>query len=72
MDFAFIGDEGKLIGFDAVAGRFDSGDEGPICDSGASDGIWIDKPFERGRSRAANTGELLETWFNIETNPGPA
>ena len=29
-DFALIGDEGKLIGLDAVAGGFDAGDESLI------------------------------------------
>ena len=71
-DFALIGDEGKLVGFDAVAGGLDPGDESPIRGPGASDGIGIEQPLERGRSRAANAGELLKIRFNIETDAGPA
>jgi hypothetical protein len=61
--FALIGDEGKLVGFDAVAGGFDPGDESLIPGPGASDAIGIEQPLERGRSRAAKAAELLRIRF---------
>jgi hypothetical protein len=65
VDFALIGDEGKLIGFDAVAGVFDSGDPDTWILASIFPISIVNQELMLGESFVVRQkeGDSLETWI---------